>query len=79
MQGYLAAGDLAGLAGYVEANPDIMEADTPLAPVLADFLAAYRSGVAFTAFPPQVMAALEAALVQAGSTLQQATKTTSLY
>jgi hypothetical protein len=79
LQAYLAAGDLAGLAAFVEANPAILASDSPLGAVLADFLAAYRSGGTVTAFPPQIIADLQAALTQADSQLRQATKTAMIY
>jgi hypothetical protein len=79
LQGYLSAGDLRGLAGYVQENPALLDDDSPLAAVLADFLAAYRSGPVLTAFPPQVLADLEAALTESAARVGQSTMTASLY
>lgn len=79
LQGYLSSGDLRGLAGFVDEHPDLLDPGSPLAAALADFLAAYRSGRALTAFPPQIMTELEAALTAAARNVGQSTKTASLY
>ncbi len=62
LQGFLAAGDMAGLANFIAANPDLLAPLTPIGRVLQDFMAAYQNGQALVAFTPEVMARMEVTL-----------------
>jgi hypothetical protein len=78
IQGYLASGNYAALAGFLESNPNLLVENTPLAAALNDFVSSYRATQGL-AFSPASLDQMEAALGRAQSAASGAASRSSIY
>lgn len=78
LQAHLAAGDVDAFVAFVQATPDLLQDDTPLASVLRQFLMMYAGGQ-LAAFRPESLAEMEMALRAAGGQFQSAAVRPEIY
>ena len=79
LQDHLTQGDLGAIVTFVGQNPDMLEADTPLSGMLSDLVAMAQSGVTLLALPPEMIAQLEASLLNARMSFGQTALSAEIY